>query len=145
MSLNKMAASTAYRRIGCSVNSVISSGVRHASSIEMPALAARYSGSDRPACRMNHTGVWLTGCLRQARTKTDSSGCGFTPAIVSQAPRAARDRERRNAAVTRRSRSTPCRAWHVSIELYRASSEHVGGVFNGGEEVADGRNDPALP
>jgi hypothetical protein len=56
MSEKKMPASTSWRRTGCSVSSEASSGVRHASSIAVPARAARYSGSDRPACRMNHTG-----------------------------------------------------------------------------------------
>jgi hypothetical protein len=28
----------------------------------------RYSGSDRPACRMNHTGTCSTSSPRQART-----------------------------------------------------------------------------
>ena len=57
MSLNKTAASTSYRRSGCRVISVISSGRVHESSIEMPSRTRRYSGSDRPACRMNQTGV----------------------------------------------------------------------------------------
>ena len=57
MSLNKIAASTSYRRSGCKVISVISSGRVHESSIEMPSRSRRYSGSERPACRMNQTGV----------------------------------------------------------------------------------------
>ena len=57
MSLNRIAASTAYLRSGCSVNSVIRSGWAQASSMGVPARAARYSGSDRPAWRMNQTGV----------------------------------------------------------------------------------------
>ena len=61
MSLNKMAASTPYRRTGCSVISVIISGLEHASSIGTPARTFRYSGSDRPAWRMNHTGACETG------------------------------------------------------------------------------------
>ena len=56
MSEKKIAASTPCRRTGCRVISVISSGVRQASSIELPARRARYSGSERPAWRMNHTG-----------------------------------------------------------------------------------------
>ena len=57
MSLNRMAASTAYRRSGWRVISVMTSALVHAASMVIPSLAARYSGSDRPACRMNHTGV----------------------------------------------------------------------------------------
>ena len=44
--------------------------------------AARYSGSDRPAWRMNHTGTWGTGWLRHARMKGASSnrpGAGAGP------------------------------------------------------------------
>ena len=56
MSLNRIAASTRCRRTGCRVISAASSGVRQASSIPVPPRTSRYSGSDRPACRMNHTG-----------------------------------------------------------------------------------------
>ena len=56
MSENRMAASTPCRRTGCRVISVTSSGVRQASSIAEPARSARYSGSERPAWRMNQTG-----------------------------------------------------------------------------------------
>ena len=56
MSEKKIAASTSCRRTGCRVISLASDGSRHASSIAVPSRAARYSGSDRPACRMNHTG-----------------------------------------------------------------------------------------
>ncbi len=57
MSLNRIAASTGYLRSGCSVNSVIRSGLPQASSIDVLPRAARYSGSERPAWRMNQTGV----------------------------------------------------------------------------------------
>ena len=33
---------------------------------------ARYSGSDRPAWRMNQTGVWSWGSARQADRKEES-------------------------------------------------------------------------
>ena len=69
MSLNRIAASTSYRRSGCSVISVTSSGRVHDSSIGMPSRTSRYSGSERPAWRMNQTGVYGTGSLRQARMK----------------------------------------------------------------------------
>ena len=85
MSLNRMAASTSYRRSGCSVISTIMSGREQASSIPVPARAVRYSGSDRPACRMYQTGVYGTGLPRQASRKGDSPACGFTSVIVSQA------------------------------------------------------------
>ena len=51
MSEKKTAASTPWRRTGCSVTSAASAGSRQASSIGTPARArsARYSGSDRPA------------------------------------------------------------------------------------------------
>ena len=56
MSEKKIAASTSCRRTGCRVISLASAGSRQASSIAVPTRASRYSGSDRPACRMNHTG-----------------------------------------------------------------------------------------
>ncbi|SKF62308.1 Uncharacterised protein [Mycobacteroides abscessus subsp. abscessus] len=61
MSLKKMPASTPWRRTGWQVISAASSGRRHESSMVVPSRAARYSGSERPACRMNHTGVWADG------------------------------------------------------------------------------------
>ena len=57
MSLNRIAASTGYLYTGCSVSSVIRSGLVHASTMAISARAARYSGSDLPAWRMNQTGV----------------------------------------------------------------------------------------
>jgi hypothetical protein len=48
--------------------------------------AARYSGSDLPAWRMNQTGVCGTGWRRQARRKGDSLVGAVTQMIVSQAP-----------------------------------------------------------
>ena len=71
MSLNRIAASTSYRRNGCRVISVISSGRVHASRIGTPSLTLWYSGSERPAWRMNQTGVYGTGSPRQARMKGD--------------------------------------------------------------------------
>ncbi len=56
MSLKKMPASTPCRRTGCRVISAASSGVRQASSIAWPTRSSRYSGSERPAWRMNQTG-----------------------------------------------------------------------------------------
>ncbi len=52
-----MAASTACLRTGCSVISVISSASKHACIMVFFARSARYSGSERPAWRMNHTGT----------------------------------------------------------------------------------------
>ncbi len=57
MSLNKIAASTRYLRKGCSVSSATRSGLVHASTIDVRRRAAWYSGRDRPAWRMNQTGV----------------------------------------------------------------------------------------
>ena len=57
MSLNRMAALTGYRRIGCRVISVMTSGSVHALSIGMPPRARRYSGNERPAWRIYQTGV----------------------------------------------------------------------------------------
>ncbi|GAA4013917.1 hypothetical protein GCM10022232_65460 [Streptomyces plumbiresistens] len=38
----------------------------------MPSRTLRYSGSERPACRMNHTGVCGTGSRLHAFMKADS-------------------------------------------------------------------------
>ena len=56
MSEKKMAASTSWRRTGWRVISEASSGRRQESSIAMPSRTLRYSGSERPAWRMNQTG-----------------------------------------------------------------------------------------
>jgi hypothetical protein len=116
MSLNRIAASTAYRRTGCRVISVIRSGVAQAVSIEVLARALRYSGSDRPAWRMYQTGVYGTGSRRQARRKTDSSGCDVTSQMMSYGFVPARQ-ARPNRPVTRRGRSTASRGRRASINL----------------------------
>ncbi len=82
MSLKKIAASTLCRRTGWRVISLTSSGRMQDSSMGMPSRTFRYSGSERPAWRMNHTGVCGTGSCRQARRNAESyaaprraSGC----------------------------------------------------------------------
>ncbi len=72
MSLKKIAASTSCRRTGWRVISVTSSGRMQDSSIAMPSRTLRYSGRERPACRMNHTGVCGTGSRLHARRKAES-------------------------------------------------------------------------
>lgn len=42
----------------------------------IPSRTARYSGSERPACRMNHTGVCGTASPRAARRKAESASSG---------------------------------------------------------------------
>ena len=74
MSENRIAASTPWRRTGCRVISVISSGSRQASSIDVPTRRARYSGSERPAWRMNHTGGRAPGGPVAARTSREWPG-----------------------------------------------------------------------
>ncbi|MCP9965823.1 hypothetical protein [Actinomadura madurae] len=49
--------------------STIMSGRVHDSSIGTPSRTRRYSGRERPAWRMNHTGVCGTGRRRQASRK----------------------------------------------------------------------------
>ena len=73
MSANITAASTSCRRTGCSVTSAQSSGVSATSQNECRSRNARYSGSERPACRMNHTGVRSTCSRRAARTRRGST------------------------------------------------------------------------
>ena len=68
MSANITAASTSCRRTGCSVTSAVSSAERLTSKNACCSRIARYSGSERPACRMNHTGVRSTASRRAART-----------------------------------------------------------------------------
>jgi len=63
---------------------VMTSGLVQAASMVMPSLAARYSGSDLPAWRMNHTGVWGTGSRRHARRNGESCVGGVTLVILSQ-------------------------------------------------------------
>ena len=65
----KIAASTPYLRTGCNVISADRAGSLIASKMLPSFLNARYSGSERPACRMNHTGI-CSGCSqRQAWRK----------------------------------------------------------------------------
>ncbi|GAB1338485.1 hypothetical protein ACE1SV_50750 [Streptomyces sp. E-15] len=56
---------------------MISSGRVQDSSIGMPSRTLRYSGSERPAWRMNHTGVCGTGSRLHALRKALSyvAGC----------------------------------------------------------------------
>ena len=73
MSANITAASTSWRRTGCSVTSAVSSADRLTSKNACRSRIARYSGSERPACRMNHTGVRSTASRRAARTSNGST------------------------------------------------------------------------
>lgn len=72
MSEKKIAASTPCRRTGCMVISVTRSGRMQDSSICVPSRSFRYSGRERPACLMNHTGVCGTGSRRHAFRKAES-------------------------------------------------------------------------
>ena len=56
MSANMIAPSTPSRRTGCRVTSAQSAASRTISTSPARSRTARYSGSARPACRMNHTG-----------------------------------------------------------------------------------------
>ena len=76
MSEKKIAASTPYRRTGCRVISVTRSGRMQESSMEMPSRTRRYSGSERPAWRMNHTGVWGAGSPGRRARSADRGGVG---------------------------------------------------------------------
>ena len=75
MSANITAASTSCRRTGCNVTSAQSSGWRAISNNPYRLRSSRYSGSERPAWRMNQTGVRSTGSRRAARTSSGSTGC----------------------------------------------------------------------
>jgi hypothetical protein len=86
MSEKKIAASTLWRRTGCSVISAASSGIRQDSIIPVPRRTSRYSGSERPACRMNHTGRVAGRSPRSARSSGGTGGVTML-IIVSQRPR----------------------------------------------------------
>ena len=73
MSANITAASTPWRRTGCSVTSAVNSADRLISKKAWRSRISRYSGRDRPACRMNHTGVRSTDSRRTARTSNGST------------------------------------------------------------------------
>ncbi len=60
------------------------SAVVHAASMLNRSRTARYSGSDRPAWRMNQTGVAGTGSRRHARRNSDSCTGPVTGWILSQ-------------------------------------------------------------
>src|SRR5690349_13819214 len=77
MSAKRTAASTPCRRTGCSVTSAQSSGVPAISKKPCRSRSARYSGSDRPACRMNQTGVRSAGSRRSTRTRSGPTGAGL--------------------------------------------------------------------
>ena len=104
MSEKKIAASTPYRRTGCRVISVTRSGRMHDSSIRDALAHPRYSGSERPAWRMNHTGVCGTGSRRAARTRAERrSRRGGIPG----GGRAGDGGVRGSGVVTRRSSHSP--------------------------------------
>ena len=68
--------------------------------------AARYSGRDRPACRMNQTGTWSTGSPRQARTNGAPSNRPGTYSLTSTGSAGLRRGSTRGG---RRSRGRPGR------------------------------------
>src|SRR5438034_225706 len=97
MSANMTAASTPWRRTGCRVTSAQSSGCAVTSKSEWRSRTARYSGSERPAWRMNHTGVRSTGSRRAARTRSGaviapqgSYRCGGARPVVAGAAHGAK-------------------------------------------------------
>ena len=73
MSANITAASTSWRRTGWSVTSAQSSGSQQTSKSVCVFRISRYSGSERPAWRMNQTGVRSVGSRRAARTRRGAS------------------------------------------------------------------------
>ena len=108
MSLYRIAASTSYRRSGCRVISVTSSGRVHDSSIAMPSRTRWYSGSERPAWRMNQTGVYGTGSRRQARRNGEFVWGWFTRSILSYPIAASANRLGDTPGEIRRNRTRTC-------------------------------------
>src|SRR4029079_11304167 len=89
MSAKSTAASTPWRRTGCSVTSAQSSGVPATSKKEWRSRIARDSGSERPAWRMYQTGVRSTGSERAARTRSGAAMQGRVS--LARATRPCRD------------------------------------------------------
>ncbi len=48
-----------------------------------PSRTFRYSGSDRPAWRMNHTGVRDVASPRQARTRSEPAGDAASVGVLT--------------------------------------------------------------
>ena len=48
----------------------------------MPSRTARYSGNERPAWRMNHTGVCATGSRRQAARNVEEMTAADVVGVV---------------------------------------------------------------
>src|SRR3954454_6047764 len=103
------------------------------SSIGTPSRTLRYSGSERPACLMNQTGVCGTGSPRAARSRAESCTAGGAPeweetaSEVATTPSSqegaaagsgAPERVRRAAARPRRGRPAACRATRIAIPAY---------------------------
>src|SRR4051812_22650505 len=96
------------------------------SSIGTPSRTLRYSGSERPACRMNHTGVCGTGSPRAARSRAES----WSPGWATEAGGAASEVDtapssqvsgcssRLAPAPPSTGRAAACRATHIAIPAY---------------------------
>ena len=119
MSEKKIAASTPCRRTGCRVISVTSSGGGRTPASATPSRTSRYSGSERPAWRMNHTGVCGTGCWRVARTRAEPAVATRT-ASPGLAVRAVGREASGAGVVTTRHPPTPRAAPDRASRVYRA-------------------------
>ena len=74
----------------------------------MPARTLWYSGSERPAWRMNQTGVYGTGSRRQARRKGEFVRGWFTRSILSYPIAASANRLGDTPGEIRRNRTRTC-------------------------------------
>src|SRR3954447_25590878 len=81
-----MAASTPYRRTGCKEISAARSGWRIASRMLPSPRSARYSGSARPAWRMNHTGTRSCTSPRHAARNGGAAAMACKVVVGCQAP-----------------------------------------------------------
>jgi hypothetical protein len=79
MSAKSTAASTPRRSTGISVAWEASSGVVATVMKSWRSRNARYSGKERPACRMNQTGVMSTGFICAAARKRWRLVMGMIP------------------------------------------------------------------
>src|SRR5436305_750038 len=100
---------------------------------------ARYSGSARPAWRMNHTGVWAAGWRRQARRNGWSATTDTRPDSTGRAPETVRRASSAgtvgNAAIFE---CFPLMASHPDLEAEQAHIDHAYRRLDAMRATADG-------
>src|SRR3954454_5454495 len=134
MSANMTAASTPWARTGCSVTSAQRSGWRQTEKRSWCFRSSRYSGSERPAWRMNQIGVRSTASRRQARVR---SGWATFPTLAAACGLSADDQRELGALqVALREAVERRHALHAEI-----AGEPLGGRLEARPEHDDGRGE----